>query len=72
LFWTIGAQHFKERGGGDSMHFFVIFVIPIFLVKQKMSSNQVEGEIIELVGEWDNHTIVIWVYEGADVIYFPS
>ncbi len=54
------------------MHFFVIFVIPIFLVKQKMSSNQVEGEIIELVGEWDNHTIVIWVYEGADVIYFPS
>jgi hypothetical protein len=37
-----------------------------------MLSNQVEGEIIELVGEWDDHTIMTWVYEGANVIYFPS
>jgi hypothetical protein len=37
-----------------------------------MSSNQVEGKITKLVGEWDDHTIVTWVYEGAYVIYFPS
>jgi hypothetical protein len=35
-----------------------------------MLSNQVEGEIIESDGGWDEHTIVIWVYEGANVIYF--
>ncbi len=28
-----------------------------------MSNNQVEGKIIELTGEWDNHTIMTWVYE---------
>jgi hypothetical protein len=34
LFWIIGAQHFKEKGGGDSMHFFLVtFVIPIFFTK---------------------------------------
>jgi hypothetical protein len=22
LFWIVGVQHFKEKGGGDSMHFF--------------------------------------------------
>jgi hypothetical protein len=37
-----------------------------------MSNNQVEGEIIKQASEWDNHTIVIWVYEGTYVIYFPS
>jgi hypothetical protein len=35
-----------------------------------MSSCQVEGEIIEPISNWDNHTIMIWVYEGVDVIYF--
>jgi hypothetical protein len=35
-----------------------------------MSSNQVEEEIIEHDANWDNHTIVTWDYEGADVIYF--
>ncbi len=35
-----------------------------------MSNNQVEEEIIEHDANWDNHTIVIWDYEGADVIYF--
>jgi hypothetical protein len=35
-----------------------------------MLSNQVEGEIIEQVGEWNNHTIMTWVYEGVEVIYF--
>jgi hypothetical protein len=34
-----------------------------------MLSNQVEGEIIKLTSEWDEHTIVTWVYEGVDVIY---
>jgi hypothetical protein len=49
-------------------------VIPIFFAKLNMSSNQVEGEIIEQaqVHEWDDHTIVIWDYEGVDVIYFLS
>ncbi len=36
-----------------------------------MLSNQVKGEKIEQVGEWDDHTIMAWVYERADVIYFP-
>jgi hypothetical protein len=51
--------------------FFVIIVIPIFFTKQKMSSNQVKGKIIKQVGEWDNHPIMAWVYEGAYVRYFP-
>jgi hypothetical protein len=34
-----------------------------------MSSNQVEGEMIELTSKWDNHTIMTWVYEGAYVIF---
>jgi hypothetical protein len=52
--------------------FFVIVVIPIFFTKQNMSSNQVKGKIIKQVGEWDDHTIMAWVYEGAYVIYFPG
>jgi hypothetical protein len=47
-------------------------VIPIFFAKQNMLNNQVEGEIIEPIGKWDEHTIMTWVYEGANVIYFPS
>jgi hypothetical protein len=35
-------------------------------------SNQVDGEIIEQARKWDDHTIMTWDYEGADVIYFPS
>jgi hypothetical protein len=35
-----------------------------------MLSNQVEGKIIKQAHEWDDHTIVTWDYEGADVIYF--
>jgi len=45
-------------------------VIPIFFAKQNMSSNQVEEKIIEHDASWDNHTIVTWDYERADVIYF--
>jgi hypothetical protein len=45
-------------------------VIPTFFAKQNMSSNQVEEEIIKHAANWDNHTIVTWVYEMADVIYF--
>jgi hypothetical protein len=37
-----------------------------------MLSIQIEGEIIKQVCEWDDHAIVTWDYEGADVIYFPS
>jgi hypothetical protein len=59
----------KKRGRG--LHaFFLFFVIPTFLAKQNMSSNRVEGEIIEQAREWDNHTIMTQVYEGANVIYF--
>jgi hypothetical protein len=36
----------------------------------KYVSNQVAKEIIEQPTNWDDHTIVTWVYEGADVIYF--
>jgi hypothetical protein len=39
-------------------------VIPNFFAKQNMSSNQV-GEIIESISEWDNQTIMTWVYERA-------
>ncbi len=35
-----------------------------------MFNNQVEGGIIEQACKWDNHTIVTWDYEGANVIYF--
>ncbi len=35
-----------------------------------MLSNQVEGEIIEQVHKWDDHTIVTWDYEGVNVICF--
>jgi hypothetical protein len=62
----------KKGGEGTPCTFWVIFVIPNSFTKQNMSSYQVEGEIIELVGKWDNHTIVIWVYERENVIYFPS
>ncbi len=37
-----------------------------------MSNNQVEGEIIKQANEWDDHIILTQVYEGVDVIYFPS
>jgi hypothetical protein len=37
-----------------------------------MLRNQVEREIIEQASEWDDDTIMTWVYEGAYVIYFPS
>jgi len=37
-----------------------------------MSSNQIEGKIIKHVREGDDHTIVTWDYEGANVIYFPT
>jgi hypothetical protein len=37
-----------------------------------MSSNQVEGEIIEHAHKWDDHIVVTWDYEGVDVTYFPS
>jgi hypothetical protein len=47
------------------MHFFGFFVIPNFFIKKKMSNNQVEGEIIEQTKKWDDHTIMIWVYEGV-------
>jgi hypothetical protein len=47
-------------------------VIPTFFAQQNMSSNQVEGKIIKQIGQWDNQTIVTWVYERVDVIYFPS
>jgi hypothetical protein len=49
-----------------------MFVISIFFAKQNMLSNQVEGKIIEQVCKWDNHTIMTWDYEEANVIYFPS
>jgi hypothetical protein len=62
----------KIVGEGIPCIFWVIFVIPIFFTKRNMLSNQVEREIIEQTSEWDDHTIVTWVYEGADVIYFPS
>ncbi len=35
-----------------------------------MSINQVQEEIIKHAANWDNHTIVTWVYETVDVIYF--
>jgi hypothetical protein len=62
----------KRVGEGIPCFCFVIFVIPIFFTKRNMLNNQVEGEIIEQASEWDDHTIVTWVYEGANVIYFPS
>jgi len=36
-----------------------------------MSSNQIEGKIIDQAYEWYYHTIMTWDYEGAHVIYFP-
>ncbi len=35
-----------------------------------MLNNQVERKIIESIGKSDEHTIVTWVYERANVIYF--
>ncbi len=35
-----------------------------------MSNNQVEGKLIEQAPKWDDNTIMTWVYEGIDVIYF--
>jgi hypothetical protein len=32
-----------------------------------MSSNHFEGKIIKQAHEWDDHAIVTWDYEGADV-----
>ncbi len=46
-------------------------MIPKFFAKQIMMNYQVEKEIIEQVHEWDDHTIVTWDYEKANVIYFP-
>jgi hypothetical protein len=37
-----------------------------------MFNSQVEGEIIEQTCKWDDHTIVIWNYEGAYVMFFPG
>jgi hypothetical protein len=37
-----------------------------------MPSNQVEEEIVKQVVDWDNQTIMTWVYEGAYIIYFSS
>jgi hypothetical protein len=34
-----------------------------------MFSNQVEGEIIKHVHKWEDHTIMPWDYEGANVIF---
>jgi hypothetical protein len=62
----------KKGGKGTPCTFFLILTILIFFAKHNMSSNQVEGEIIKLIGKCDDHTIMIWVYEGANVIYFPS
>jgi hypothetical protein len=35
-----------------------------------VSSNQIEGKIIKQAHKWDDHTIVTWDYEGANVIHF--
>jgi hypothetical protein len=37
-----------------------------------MLNSQVDGKIIEHTSEWDDHTIVSWVYDGTYVIYFPG
>jgi hypothetical protein len=47
-------------------------VIQIISAKQIMMSNHIEKEIIKQAHEWDDHTIVTWDYERANVIYFPS
>ncbi len=66
MFWTIGAQHFKESGGGDSTHYFLLF-----LWFQFFSQN-----IIVKQSSWrKNNWAGLWMgwphhYEGVNVIYF--
>jgi hypothetical protein len=62
----------KRVGEGIPCIFLGYFCDSNFFTKRNMLSNQVEREIIEQTSEWDDHTIVTWVYEGADAIYFPS
>jgi len=60
----------KKGGRGLHAFFFVIVVIPKKITKQNMSNNQLKRKILKQVGEWDDPTIMAWVYEGVDVIYF--
>jgi hypothetical protein len=60
----------KRVGEGIPCIFLGYFNDSIFFTKQDISNNQVEGERIKQASEWDDHTIVTWVNEGAYVIYF--
>lgn len=61
-----------KKGGGILCIIFCCFCDFKFNCQTKYVEHQVEGEIIKHACEWNDHTIMTWHYESANVIYFLS